>query len=248
MSSTLNQYRPVELYLLSEGSTYHINDVIILILTELLSNQVLEVEYVQVGPAYEASRIHTGSAFESYEPSLGDHIFLKPFMKDPTVVLNFNHSLQMALQKSRRKRSFVKKFLTSSKLQSNFEMTILFLLTNKPWLSKDGKRVKEQIKRSIATTKQKIDRLIDRPKKNSQAILELMRQKYYYLRSHVPSNIFGLDSIEIFNEYKKGGYDIHYEMSFDYFKDRLQRAHVAILHMDQIRDKRIDADYDGWST
>ena len=131
-------------------------------------------------------------------------------------------------------------------MRPNFETPFLLLLINKVQLSKKGMRIREQIIRDISRIKQEIDRLIHEPIKNSQSLLHLLCYKYYFLKNHVPPHIFGKDSFPVFAEFKKGGYDIHYEMSFDYFKARLQKAHIAILHMEHIRDKQIEESYENW--
>ena len=246
MNYLSNQYRPVELYLIVKKSQIEFIDCLVLILVELLSKGVLEVKYANVGNNVEAYHLMTGQNFDSYDAESMDQIFLKPFIKNNRIKLQFKHALQIGLQLSKNKKRVIKNVFKSGRMDDLLVSKLWTQTFSHIWLNKKGQRLSEQILREISGIGQKIDNLKSQPDQNHLELFGLFRNRYYFLRKYDPREIFGSNILKYLDRYKQSGYDVHYEMSFDYFKNRLQLAHAELLQMDYLRDKYEDEIDDSW--
>lgn len=237
MNPVTDSFRPIELYLISERSDSQLIDMILLVLVELLANNILAIDYHYIGDRLTANKLRIGSAYNGYQSKPGEEIFLEPFENNSKLVLEIQDAMRISVELANNKSNMLGLISRSKNLRNIFRFKNIFAVFGKVYLNKQGLRLSEKIKEELSNVKRELRSLLPKANANHKEILNLLRNRYYFLQNYKVDKIFGSDTHTILKSYELMGYNIQYELNLAYFRERLKHAHVEILHMEYLEEK-----------
>lgn len=233
----LESYRPFELYLITEHSKCEYLDILSIVFSGLLSRNILQIEYRNVGGRVEAYKLKVGLNFNKIAANDIDQIFLNPFIGNPQLVLPFEHALIIGLNSAQTKGNLIRLGLKSTNLINLVKYKYISSLFGKVNLNKNGKAIFNKIKYEIKIKTSELEELASQNVLNPKEILTLLKGKYYYFQSYNITQLLGANYGKHLEEFKSSGYDVQHELNFAYFKERLKYAHIELLKFEYTKDR-----------
>ncbi len=232
MDLTTKSYQPLELYIVLNKSKVQFIDMILLVLIELLSKKVLEIEYFKMESGVEAGNIKVGVNYKSYSAMPIDQIFLHQFNQNANTIFNFQYILITAIVKASSKNKVLRLAVKSENLRKNLTNSAIFSIFNIVKLNKKGKQLSYQFEKELEVIKQRLDYLIRNDEPDRAEILNLIRDRIYFLDYDKIQEFISPNVTEVVKGYESEDYDINYELLLKYFERRLKLAHVEVLKTD----------------
>lgn len=232
MKYIAESYRPIEVYLILRKSKVEFIDILLLLLLELLTKKILTVEYTIIRNKEHAGNIKIGENFKTYKYEPIDKLFLHPFIQDSNSVFNFQYILLKAIEKANSKNNLIRLAVKSTQLKEVLKQKLLLSLFGIVRLNKNSKELAIQIEEEIVSIRQRLRKLMKNSETNRIEIVNLICNRIYFIDGHSTQNKFNLKFLISAKDHLPRNYEIKHELRIEYFKRRLQLAHVELLKMD----------------
>ena len=224
-----------EIYIITNKSKSEFISILSLVLCELLSTKMLEVEYKHVKKRVEAFEFRRGPKFEPNKIRPIDDIFMNSFNIEKAASIRAPLFFFNAIDAASNKRNLIRLGLKSSNLRKMVKFKFFCSLFGKIFLSKLGNETLTKINNDLKLVRDKLNQEINKKDIDHQEILFLLKRRAYHLQEFKIDQIFGKNYVSYLNDFNATGYDILNELNFAYFEQTLKLAHIQYLKLAQLR-------------
>lgn len=234
-----DSYSPTETYFITENSKCKFLDILALVICELLSKEILEVEYKQIQKSLEAYAFRKGANFQTASKTPIDKLITRFFSESNHTNIQAKQLFYYAIENASNKNNLVRIGLKSSRLSKLARFKNLFSILGKISLNKNGRIALNTIKAELVEIKSRLELAINQENLDHEEILSLIKHRYFYFQEYRIDQIFGRDYGTYLKQFKLTGYDIQHELNFGYFREKLKLAHIELLKL-EFMDKKYE--------
>jgi len=229
-----NSLKPIDLYFLTQHSKSESIEIMAIVLCELLSNRILEVEYKYFNQRLAPFEFKKGINFLEKKLRPIDKVFTNFFEEQKRSSIEANQFFYQAFVQAPSKADLVRLGIKSENLNKLLSFKKFFSVFGIIKLSKLGKIKLNKINQELNFLKSKLDSEINKKDPDQNLILNLLKERFFYLQEYKIDNIFGSHYSKYLEDFKSNEYDIQHELNFAFFAHTLKYAHIEFLKIEQL--------------
>ena len=185
----LSKLSPAETMLLIESSSSSLKDLMKFTFMDLLLKKVIEIkeEKRRPNPRDKYVRKYTyiikGKNLPKYSPKAHELIFIKSFIKSPSIKILFKHFIKMGYEEAKGVNSFKKSIISSNIMNQYAKQSFFQRIFGGFTLSNDGQKVKSEVLAYLKPIDDNIGNIINRDKVKALDILVTLGGNIFLLNN-----------------------------------------------------------------
>lgn len=210
----LTTLSPAETYLLAEGSSAKLSEILKLTFADLVRKRVLQITEEEHqshpnNPPRLISYVGVGDQYSEYRFLLHEFPFIQAFESVRDIQFLFSNYVKVCFQNAGRRKSYIYgAFIENGRLGNNFKQDWLSKFFGGPYFSDDGMEANRKVVLAIHQLEADLPQLIDQDRERAIRLLKQIGGNIYLLRN---LDLKALPQLaEEFESFRKGntsGYD-----------------------------------------